>query len=503
MSRAQRLASNTLTTMGARALAFALMIVSMKVLAVCHGESRYGVFLLALSLLSNLQVFTLGVPSALVRFVARSRGEGDEAALAGFVRASFRFYVAVGLAVALVLAALATVGLGLFRVDEADRSAARAVLLLASAWTLLSFPLQVYGQVLAGLQEFGRLNRAIALQAALANAGYLAVGLGGLPVWGAVVAMAASQSVMFALNIADVRRLLPALDWWRAAPRSGLVRELFGFSAAMFLLGVAGKVFYEIDTLVLSGFVSTAAVTYYAFVAYPLMAVREANGWLTQAMMPSISEAMAAGDSGFVEALVERGSRIALLFTASLAAVACAAMRQFLAAWMGEEYAALTPIGQALLASYALSAAFAVAGQALVATGRESLPLRVALVSASANLVLSVWLVRGHGVWGVALGTVLATVLAVPMACWWFLPALGVRRWHFVLRTMAPVYAVTGAMGAACWWGAGAIFPDRPGLLGVAAYSSASVAATLAAGYALVLPREDRDRLRDLVLRRG
>lgn len=503
MSRAQRLATNTLSTVGARALAFALMIASTKVLADGLGASRYGVFLLALSLLANLQILTLGVPSALVRFVARSRGEGDDAALAACVRASFVFYAAVGLAVALVLATLGTVGLGLFRVDEADRGAARVVLLLAAGWTLVSFPLQVYGQILAGLQEFGRLNRALALQAVLTNAGYLAVGLGGLPVWGAVFAMAGSQAVTFAMNNADVRRLLPALDWRRAAPRPGLYRELLGFSATMFLLGVAGMVFYEIDTLVLSGFVSTAAITFYAVIARPLLAVREANGWLTQAMMPSVSEAMAAGDAGFVEALVERGSRIALLFTASLAAVACAVMRPVMTVWMGEDYAALTPIGQALLASYALSAAFSVAGQGLVGTGRAVWPLRVALTSAAANLALSVWLVQDHGLWGVALGTVIATMIAVPMAFWWMLPAVGVRRWHFLARTMVPVYGVTGAMGALCWWCAEAIFPGRPPLIGILAYTAASVAATLGVGYVTVLPREDRERLRELALRRG
>lgn len=498
MSRAQRLANNTLSSIGARALAMALMVVSMRVLARGLGEDRYGVFLLTLALLSNLQLLSFGVPSGLIRFVAHARGAGDQRMIAGVIRTSFWFYAAIGFVVAAVLALLGTTGLDWLALRPQDREVAQGVLLLTAVWSLLSWPFQIFGQVLQGLQEFGRYNFAMAMQAITLNVAYIIVGVGGFPVWCAVLAMALSQGLLFTMNWVDVRRLLPGLRWWGARASRSVRRELLGFSAAMFVLGAAGKVFYELDQPILSFFVSTAAVTQYAFLVYPLWAVREATGWLTGAMMPAFTEARAAGDATFARRLILRGSRLTMLFTVSLCAVGCGVLRAALGVWMGGEYASLAPLGQALLIGYAVSVTFAVPGQALIGAGKLRLPLIAALTSAFANLLLSLILVRPFGLWGVVLGTVGAVLISVPIALGYF-RELQVNLPRFLGRVALPVYAWTGFVGLATWQAAERVLGYDTNAVEVLALAATALFVALAGGALLVLPAPDRGKLRALL----
>ena len=120
------------------------------------------------------------------------------------------FYGVVGV-VAAVLFGIAFFGLHLFRIPPEDLPTARRLLLMTGVWSTVSWPMQAYGQTLQGLQEFHRYNIAGGFSAIVVNLLYIALAIAGLPIETAIVALAVSQLILFAMNKKTVKSVYPSL----------------------------------------------------------------------------------------------------------------------------------------------------------------------------------------------------------------------------------------------------------------------------------------------------
>jgi O-antigen/teichoic acid export membrane protein len=237
-----------------------------------------------------------------------------------------------------------------------------------------------------------------------------------------------------------------------AAPRREALRTVLAFSGPVFALQLAVQVLYHhTDRLLLGMFVSSVAVTLYEGPARLVALLVQLTGFGNTALIPFASQLEATKRNDTLEALLLRGSRYVSAIVAPVAVLLAVLARPLLVGWLGPAFAASERPTVLLTALQALLASLTVGHTIVVATGKLPGRLPVILGIVGLNLVLSLLWVRPYGMTGVALGTVVASLIDYPLHLRYLSRHVGLRYGAFVREVVLPVYPLLLLPGALAW----------------------------------------------------
>jgi O-antigen/teichoic acid export membrane protein len=347
---------NTLFNLGGQGATIVLALVAVPVLLHGLGPDRFGVLALAWATISYAGRLDLGLGRALTRSVSMRLGTGREDEVPAVFWAAVSTVMALGVAVAVGLAALApwlvhdvlTVPPGL----EDEAIAAFRVL-------SVSAPVVVGGTAIRGYLEAQQrfdLTNAILLPATLLS--YL----------GPVVVLAFTNSLPLVVSTVVASRLVAALIslWFCLRITPALRRPTLSRPALAELVRSGGWIMSTnlvipllsttLDRYFIGALVSTAAVAYYATPAEAIMRLAIIPAALTGVMFPAFS-LTAASDRGRTAELFNRGERFLFLAIFPPVLVAVALASPLMTAWLGADIAERsTPILQWLAAGVLMNA---------------------------------------------------------------------------------------------------------------------------------------------------
>lgn len=429
------------------------------------GSVYFGIWALTMQFTGYLFILDFGVRDSIVRYTARYRGLKQRHKLNRLLTTSLAIYAPIALT-ATAVTAIGVAGFPhWFNISEEHVTEVRISLGLVGLTLAQGFLFNGFAGVLQGLQRFdvtnvigvaGSVLRAALVVAAL-KMGYGIVGL---------------AAVQFALSVAGslltthyallfLRR--EGLDFrpvWTTGRRGrALVRRIVGYSAYVFINNIAGKVIFSTDAVVIGIFLPVSSVTYYAIAGNLvglLRAMVTATVWV---LMPLVSHYAALRQFDDVRVLLIRASKTALLVALPLCVGFIVLGRDFVALWMGEEFA---PLAGEVLVILAVAEIFSSPQQAMSAVlmglNRHRVMALLRVAEAAVNLGLSVWLVKRLGLAGVALGTAIPSIVAVTvvlpmMVC----RVVGLPVRTYLLRAYAgPTLAIlpfaAGSLCIAAWW---------------------------------------------------
>lgn len=402
------------------ALAFGYAVTFFLTPFVVHrlGATIYGVWVLVVSLTSYMALLDLGLRGAVTRFVARYYEQGDDDGSCRVVTAALRFRVWIGLAAVAIAVGLSVVISRFFNIPAEVQVAARWAVILTGMNLALTLIFGVFGGVLVGLHRFDIINAVTITQTSLRAVGVVWLlragkGILALAAWELVVATACN-AVLVVLCLRAYPRLRVSLT----APTKGVLRELWGYSFYVILLSIFGQITYHMDNLVVGKMISVAAVAYFAIGSSFIEYMRQIVGSITMTFMPLAGRFDAVGQHEQLRRLLLLGTRVSVLVVWPVQVALFLRGETFLRLWMGEEYAVIASrVLQILLLSQVFSVANSASLNVAFGMARHK---RVTLWSgceAAANLTLSIVLAKMIGLYGVAWGTVIPS-LVVNVLLW-------------------------------------------------------------------------------------
>jgi O-antigen/teichoic acid export membrane protein len=428
-------------------------ILLIRVLFLNLAARDYGFWVLMWSIFGYVLLLDLGFGVALQKYA------GQVTADAGWSQFNRRFstvffaYVAMGG----VIAVLTVVGLPLVRVAlGADVPAVEAVtnvtvFLLFGLSRAVVFPLAVLPEVLVGLQKMVGRN-CIAAGFALANFGALwaTVHLG-LGLTAMTLVTFAAELVGFAAMALYLRRAAPKLQLrWSLFDRR-LIGTVLSFSVFAHMATLARLIVSQTDKILISAVLGIAMVPMYHVVWRLTSTFQE---FATQLVAPLGPIAVGLHESRnhdlLRRVLIDSARVVAAVATATVIPLAVF-LGPLLKIWVGLENPAAHACGLILLAAAYVQAVFSAStSRVLMLCGRERTVATTTLIEALLNLGLSValCLLTDLGIVGVALGTLVPTVLAgvvyLSLACRF----AGIGIGAYVIRTLRGT-VVSGAIAAA------------------------------------------------------
>lgn len=411
MSRIRRLGRNYQFLAVSRIINIIVYFILFPLIVLHVGKELYGVYLLGVTINGYFSTFDLGVGSAVKKYVPEYIGRKDSKGLRSVINASFSFFVIFGLVAAGILYFLSFLGPTLFKVTPANETIMRNLFLVFAAVAVFHWPLQTFRGVVQGLQRYdwlAGLNTVVQIGYLIGTYFLLIRGFGIVSIAILFQSLVLSADFVFFLvshsHIKGLKLRFPCL-------RQEILKEIFSFSIYVFLASIAGIVILSIDDLVISVFVSVAAVTIYKVAFIMQTMIRTINSMLGSPLMTLCAEMEGAGEYEKQQQLLLKGTRYMTLLVLPVIAIAIIFSERFILIWMGPEFREAILPAQILLFFWLFNITLEVGTASLTAKGIVRPILWILIIVAVCNLSLSLILVRFLGILGVALGTTISMVL--------------------------------------------------------------------------------------------
>ena len=378
------------------------------------GAEQYGIWLLAATLTFSagfLSLAELGLNQASVRFVAEALSRDDQREVNEVVSTTTVVYAVLGVFLAVLLVALASVATTLFDVTPALRDTARAVFIVVGLQIALDLPASGVMTALEGAQRYGILRVIdVGLRVVWAAVSAVLVALGhGVMVlaWTAL----ATSAVSLAASVIVSRRSDPPLRLGLRFVTRRMFRRLARSGTSTMGLRIMGVVYSQMDRIIIGVALAATAVAAYE-VAYKIHAAAALTlGVMPSAVLPAAAFIGASGDDSRLRGLYVKGTRYSLAIGLPIIVGGIVFARPLIATWVGTDYTDVTGAARLFLVYPALALALVVGQTMLIGLGRMREMLRFHLVAVVTNLIVSSLLVGRIGIIGVIWGTVVGYLL--------------------------------------------------------------------------------------------
>jgi O-antigen/teichoic acid export membrane protein len=416
------------------------------------GATVYGIWILAVSTVSYLNMLELGLRSAIVRFVSKSTTEGkiEDAQKAIGATLWFRLVIAAGVAVLSI--GLAVWFPHIFKIPGDLQRAAQITVLLCALGVAVSLLSGVYSGVLTAINRFDLLSSITVAQTLGRAIGVILIlrsghGLVALACWEFMIILFSSIALMVA-----ALKMYPACRVLVLKPDMETLKNIWSYSFKTFIIIVAVQIVFYTDNVVVGAFLSVGVVTFYSIAGSLAMYSGQVSTSMGSTFIPMASSFDASGQASSLQKLLLRGTQALLGLMLPIGLTLLLRGKTFIGLWMGPQFSETSgTILQILLISQFFTIANSTAGQIAYGVDKHKSVATWAAIEAALNLGLSLILVKTIGIYGVAWGTSLSQAL-IHLIFWpWFVKKeLGVPVWTYLWEGWGKVTLFSIPFGIAC-----------------------------------------------------
>jgi len=413
------------------------------------GAAAFGAWILLGAILEYFHLAEFGISPAIVRQVSLHRSRGERERVDAAVSAGMALLLALSLLSLPLIQALAAFGPRWFGLDPPTARDFAGLAWLLGAAAILSYFMRLLHAVIEGHQRFDLLNLSGITGSVLGAVASVWVVLRGAGLSGLLLVLVAQVAWRTIFEGWIAWRRFGVRPGWRHVRPSSL-RSVLDYARYAFLIDLALSLAWRIDLLIVGIFLPVSQVAYYAVGTRVAGALTRVVEPLLDTFLPLASTLHAAGDEASLRRLLLDGSRATMLLIAPALVLLARHGELLIELWIGPEYArASRSVLLVFLAVVLAGVLYATSSRVLLGLGRVRFEAGVTLAGALANLALSLLLVRGHGVVGVALGTLIPTAIVglgvgLPYSC----RMVGTSARHLLAHALGPAVGLIAAAAA-------------------------------------------------------
>ncbi len=412
MPRARRIAQNVLSNWLALVITTAVGFFLSPFVVHHLGNLTYGVWVIIMSLVSYMGLLDLGLRGAVTRFVSKGTAQKNHEEASAAV--SGALWIRLWISAAIICAGIVVSFLfnRVFAIPVELQQPARIAVMVTAVTVSINLWCGVFGGVLVALHRYDLTSTVSIIQTATRAIGIVFLlrsghGILALALWDLCTALIANS-----VTITLCFRIYPQLKVVFGRPASATLKKLWTYSFYAFLINVAVQLTYYTDNIVVGAFLSPAAVTLYAIGGLLIGYVRQIVSSMTTTFTPLASTFEAEGNHENLRRLLIHGTRAALLVSLPIEVALFFRGHTFIRLWMGPQFA--QPSGtvmQILLLSVLFSSANVTSGGIVYGMEKHKRIAQWAMAEGAANLILSIILVRRIGIYGVAWGSAIPSII--------------------------------------------------------------------------------------------
>lgn len=377
------------------------------------GQSEYGLYSLAASIIAYLTVLDLGFGNAIIRYTAKFRAEGKQREQEEMFGMFFILYIGIGV-IAMIAGSVLSLNVeNMFSraMTENEVHRTRIMLWLMTFNLAFTFPMSIWGSIMSAYERFV-FQRIVSIVRSVLNPVVMILLL--------VVGYKAVAMVVVT-TLFNVATLL--VNWWYCKYRLtikvrfakfkwGFLKEVSIYSFWIFLNAIMDRIYWSTGQFVLGVYKGSVAIAVYAVAIQLESMYMMFSTAISGVFLPKVTSMVTKGSSDeAISDLFIRTGRIQYIVMAYILSAFVVFGKQFIILWAGDDYADayyltlmfFVPLTVPLIQNLGI----------LILQARNQMKFRSMLyiVIALCSLGLSIYLAQIYGGYGCAFATGLALLI--------------------------------------------------------------------------------------------
>ena len=377
------------------------------------GQSEYGLYSLAASIIAYLTVLDLGFGNAIIRYTAKFRAEGKQREQEEMFGMFFILYIGIG-AIAMIAGSVLSLNVeNMFSraMTDTEVSRTRIMLWLMTFNLAFTFPMSIWGSIMSAYDRFV-FQRIVSIIRSVLNPVVMILLL--------VIGYKAIAMVVVT-TIFNVATLL--INWWYCKYRLtikvrfakfkwGFLKEVSIYSFWIFLNAIMDRIYWSTGQFVLGIYKGSVAIAVYAVAIQLESMYMMFSTAISSVFLPKVTSMVTKGSSDEeISDLFIRTGRIQYIVMAYILSAFVVFGKQFIILWAGDDYADayyltlmfFVPLTVPLIQNLGI----------LILQARNQMKFRSMLyiVIALCSLGLSIYLAQIYGGYGCAFATGMALLI--------------------------------------------------------------------------------------------
>lgn len=418
------------------------------------GQSEYGLYQLAYTVVSYLGLLSFGFGSAFMRFYSRYKARDDQRGMARLNGMFLTIFSIIGI-ISLIAGGFLIANVGaIFKggLTDGEIVKARILMILMVFNVAVSFPASVFDSNVTAREQYF-FQRAVSLLRSVFNPLLtLPLLLLGFKSIGLVVVTTVLTIASLAVNIWYCLKRLKIKFSFRGFDKS-LMGEIWVFSFFIFLNMITDQINWSVDKFILGKFAGTIGVAVYSVGAQLNTYYMSFSTSISSVFIPRINRMVAqAEDDWKLTELFTRVGRVQFLILSYILGGLVILGQYFIPVWAGEGYDISYQITLLLIIPVTIPLIQNLGIEIQRAKNMHKFRSIVYILIAVANIFISIPLCRAYGAGGAAVGTALSLIVGNGILMnWYYHNKVGLDIlffWRQIIKLFPAVLAAT-AVGMA------------------------------------------------------
>lgn len=374
------------------------------------GDRLYGFWSLVCIFTGYYGLLDLGLSSATERYVSRAVGRNDIQEVNNIASSSFFLFLIAGV-IALFISCIAAVSCSYFIERPEEVILFRKIILILGISLAIGFPMRVFRGLLNSFLRYDLLTYASVTTLIISNVliyYFLKIGHGILAI--AIIVFFASL-LQYMLILIFSKAVFPQLKISYSFYRKDKVKSLFGYSSVSFIAQLAIILRFGIDSFIIAGFLNLSFVTYYSVGARLIEYFDQFIVNAVGIMSPVFSQYEGRGDYDSIRKTFLNATRVSVILSVFVGASIIYYGRVFIQRWMGPGFESSYYVALILCVPSIIALMQRPSIGLLYGISKHQYFAISTVCEGVLNLILSIILVRFYGIYGVALGTAIETMI--------------------------------------------------------------------------------------------
>jgi len=415
------------------------------------GAEAYGLVGFISTMQVILVIFDLGLPSTLIREIARDTD--DRTFSRNLIQSSSTIYWIIALiAGGSFLLSAESIAVSWLHVETIPVHVVVDALRLLSLYILISWPLNIYGSTLVGLQHFEILNILKVASATFTQIGGIVMLLLTHDVRALILWLVVINMVFLVIHVVFCYRMLPGLSLLPRVSWS-TIKRVWKYAFDLNLISTLAVVYVQTDRILISALLPLRMLGYYNAAYTISRQITVVQEFINSAMLPALSAKAEVANLETLREFYFRYAQIVVYVVALPAFVFIFFGYDILRLWTTQEVADGGAMALTLLAGgFLLNASIATNYTLSIATGHSRIAVWVNLGALLVYVPILTYLVSNYSLNGAALGWVGLNIyylfVFVPFTQRRILQS-NLVAW---LRVLLPFVLIGGIIFGAGWW---------------------------------------------------
>jgi|SaaInlStandDraft_3_1057020.scaffolds.fasta_scaffold02446_7 O-antigen/teichoic acid export membrane protein len=401
------------------------------------GNEVYGIWVLIVSITGFFNVLDFGINTAVVRYISKYLASKKYDQITAVISSALFVFLGLSLIGFIIILYFGWNFKELFDIPAFSQKYLFYVFLLVGLDLAINICFGVFQGALQGLQKFIHINFILISVNILKNIMLVYLLIEGYSLLALALVQLLFTIVRYVLYILILLKDCPVKTFTFKAISKPTLKKLFNYSIYSLIIAIAGKVIFYSDSVVIAANLTTADVTLFAIPSMITIYLEQFVWAMIAVLVPVISGMDAKGEQGENKQIYLYGTLYVQLICMPVFFVLALFGRDFLGLWMGDDFTTVSgDILLVLLSGFYFLLSQLISQGILKGISKHAFVAYVLIAEAVANLAISLILVQYYGVLGVAIGTVLPTlVVNVFLLPGYTCRVLGLKYFPYLLKS--------------------------------------------------------------------